>query len=146
MHLNETNTHIFSRWCTALLKSFWITGLQIAPHARFAMLRLVFTGTAGSSVRVIFNYSNRAREPSFPVLLYTPFFVLYLLVHHLMLPFVYDDQNRNWSTARVYIFWPDQNKEGNFFEFTNLFPLFSLFHKSVFFMLFIVKILFLLCV
>jgi len=35
-------------------------------YARFAMLELVFTGTAGSSVRVIFNYSNRARGPPSP--------------------------------------------------------------------------------
>lgn len=98
------------------------------------MLEFVFTGTAGSSVRVIFNYFNRARGPPSPfrsshVLL---FFVLHLLVHHLTLPFVYDEpEQKSEHCSRPY-FRPDREKGDNFFEFINLFLPFCLFRESAF--------------
>lgn len=117
------------------------------------MLGLVFTGTAGSSVRVIFNYSNRSRGPPSPFRssLALLFFVLYLLVHHLTLPFVYDDQNKNRSTARVRIFDLTERRDAVssnlliYISFSSLFVSCSLFCLSTFFafsyILFIVKML-----
>lgn len=87
------------------------------------MLEPVFTGTAGSSVRVIFNYSNRTRGPPSPFRssLALPFFsfVLHLVVHHLTLLFVYG-QDRNRSTARVHIFGQTERSKEIFVRILNL--------------------------
>jgi len=92
------------RWFTVSLKSLWITG----SHANSAMLVLPCLSSClqepqdlRSELFLTIPTVHADHLPhSGPPL---RSFFLYLLVHHLMLPFVYGP-NRNRSTAHVHIF------------------------------------------
>jgi len=124
------------RWFTASLKSLWITG----SHASSAMLVLPCLSSClqepqdlRSELFLTIPTVHADHLPhSGPPL---RSFFLYLLVHHLMLPFVYGPEQKSEHCSHPY-FWPDRKKGDNFFEFTNLLFFFSLFHISVFFFCF----------
>lgn len=102
------------RGFTASLKSLWITG----SHANSAMLVLPCSSSClqepqdlRSELFLTISTVHAGHLPHSGPPMCSFFFVLHLLVHHLTLPFVYDDQNRNRSTAHVHIFGRTERRE-----------------------------------
>lgn len=94
---------------------------------RFAMLELVFTGTAGSSWSELFLTIPTVRAAPSPFLPCAPFFLSYPLVHHLVPFFVYNEQKSEHCVRS------NQKNEGSFFEHLSVFLFFFSFLSSNFF-------------